>query len=453
MFESIKTLWRTIRAMFTESDIRKIVGGDFELTRELVDGIELWDDMLNGRAPWNHRAPSIGIESGICREFADISINEMEAKVDNEELDALFQKAIKDLNENLQDGLALGSMIIKPMMGGKVEYVTAKDFIPVRFDDDKITDCVLIERKKRGDSKYFFRTERHQLTEQGLRIENRAYYSTTSSQLGRQIPLADVEEWARYPEEITYPGMDKMDFGFYKNPVKNRIDGTACGVSIYSGTAVDRIRKADIQAARYDWEYESGERAVHVDERALRHDKRTGDISMPKLDRRLYRGLNLDAGSGELFKEYSPEMRDEAFNRGLESYLRQIEFIVGLAYGDLSDAQYVDKTATEIKAAKQRKYNRVTAIQENLKTCLEELVDAIAFYNGMYTTGYTFTCTFSDSILTDEEAERNQDRQDVSMGVQSLAEYRAKWYGEDLETAATNLPEQNGSVLDNLNLR
>ena len=62
-------------------------------------------------------------------------------------------------------------------------------------------------------------------------------------------------------------------------------------------------------------------------------------------------------------------MRDESFNRGLESYLRQIEFIVGLAYGDLSDAQYVDKTATEIKAAKQRKYNRVSAIQENLKTC------------------------------------------------------------------------------------
>ena len=453
MFESIKTLWRTIRAMFTESDIRKIVGGDFELTRELVDGIELWNDMLNGRAPWNHRAPSIGIESGICREFADISINEMEAKVDNEELNALFQKAIKDLNENLQDGLALGSMIIKPMMGGKVEYVTAKDFIPVRFDNDKITDCVLIERKKRGDSKYFFRTERHQLTEQGLRIENRAYYSTASSQLGRQIPLADVEEWARYPEEITYPGMDKMDFGFYKNPVKNRIDGTACGVSIYSGIAVDRIRKADIHAARYDWEYESGERAVHVDERALRHDKRTGDISMPKLDRRLYRGLNLDAGSGELFKEYSPEMRDEAFNRGLESYLRRIEFTVGLAYGDLSDAQYVDKTATEIKVAKQRKYNRVTAIQENLKTCLEELVDAIAFYNAMYTTGYTFTCNFNDSILTDEEAEREQDRQDVAMGSMRLEEYRAKWYGEDLETAAANLPEQSGSVLDNLDLR
>ena len=174
---------------------------------------------------------------------------------------------------------------------------------------------------------------------------------------------------------------------------------------------------------------------------------------MPKLNRRLYRGLNIDGGNSELLKEYSPEMRDEAFNRGLESYYRQIEFIVGLAYGDLSDTQNVDKTATEIRASKQRKYNRVSAIQESLKECLTDLVDAIAFYNAMYTTGYTFSCSFNDSILTDEEAERAQDRQDVSMGVQRLEEYRAKWYGEDIETAAANLPEQGGSVLDNLNLR
>lgn len=439
--------------MFTKTDIKRLVGDDFELTKDMVEGIELWDDMLRGRAPWNSAAPSLGIETGICREFADIAINEMDAKVDDEGLDELFRNAIKDLNENLQEGLALGSLIIKPMMGGAVEYVTAKDFIPIKFDGNKLTDCILIERKQKSDDRYFFRAERHQLTEQGLRIENRAYFSTSASQLGRQIPLADIEEWADYLEEVMYPGMDKMDFGFYKNPLKNRVDGTACGVSIYSGAAVDRICKADIQAARYDWEYDSGERAIHVDERALRYDKRSGDISMPKLNRRLYRGLNIDGGNSELLKEYSPEMRDEAFNRGLESYYRQIEFIVGLAYGDLSDTQNVDKTATEIRASKQRKYNRVSAIQESLKECLTDLVDAIAFYNAMYTTGYTFSCSFNDSILTDEEAERAQDRQDVSMGVQRLEEYRAKWYGEDIETAAANLPEQGGSVLDNLNLR
>lgn len=154
--------------------------------------------------------------------------------------------------------------------------------------------------------------------------------------------------------------------------------------------------------------------------------------------------MNLEDGKDkELYKEYSPAMRDEAFRRGLEEYKREIEFNVGLAYGDLSDAQEVDKTATEVLASKTRKYNRVTAIQEKLEECLNGFVNALAFYNGSYTSGVEFTCEFNDSILADEESERQQDRQDVSMGVMSLVEYRMKWYNEDEATAKSKIPEQN----------
>ena len=88
----------------------------------------------------------------------------------------------------------------------------------------------------------------------------------------------------------------------------------------------------------------------------------------------------------------------------------------------------------------------VTAIQKNLKDCLEDLVYALAFYNAMTKSGYEFVCNFKDSILVDEEIERQQDRQDVAMGVMSLAEYRAKWYGETLEQAQANLPEQDNVI-------
>nr|DAG03596.1 MAG TPA: portal protein [Siphoviridae sp. cthGz5] len=182
-----------------------------------------------------------------------------------------------------------------------------------------------------------------------------------------------------------------------------------------------------------------------MDERALRH--KDGRVKLPEGKQRLYRGLNLEQNQGELYKEYSPAMRDEAYIRGLEKNYRNIEFIVGLAYGDLSDASEVDKTATEIRASKQRKYNRVNAIQENLRDCLSDFVDALAFYSELYTTKYEFSCAFNDSILTDEESEREQDRKDVAMGVMGLAEYRAKWYQEDEDTAAANLPEQPSTVL------
>ena len=151
----------------------------------------------------------------------------------------------------------------------------------------------------------------------------------------------------------------------------------------------------------------------------------------------IFRGVDIE----EHFKEFSPAIRDENFINGLNEYKREIEFQVGLAYGDISDPDMVSKTATEVITAKTRKYNTVTSIQENLKDCLEDLVYALAFYNSMVTSNYKFVCDFKDSILTDEETERKQDIQDLSLGIIRPEEYRAKWYGEDLETAKSNLPQ------------
>lgn len=149
--------------------------------------------------------------------------------------------------------------------------------------------------------------------------------------------------------------------------------------------------------------------------------------------------MNLQSDSGDLYKEYSPEFRDENIINGLEQIKRNIEFAVGLAYGDLSDVQAVEKTATEIKHSKVRKYNRVNAIETNLKKCLEDFCYGIAFYNRLTQSGYEFNCSFSDSVLTDEESERKQDLQDISIGAMQLWEYRMKWYGEDEKTAKANV--------------
>ena len=430
--------------MFGYTTIKSIVGEDVTLSEAMIQAINDWKNMMLGRAEWTSDfIKSLRIESGICREFADAVLVEMETNVDNEKLDKVYQKSVAKLNENLQEGLGLGAMIIKPIGPEKAEYVTADKFIPISFDDDgKLTDVGFLTVKRMGDNDYFTRFERHYFVNGNLTIENKCFHSQSKDDIGRSCSLGEVEEWKNIlPGPITYPGMTQMDFGYYRNPISNEVDGSKCGSSIFA-LARELIKKADIQAARLDWEYESGERAIHVDERAL--NKKNGKVGMAKLNKRLYRGLNIEDGKDkELLKEYSPQMRDDAFDRGLEKYYRSIEFAVGLAYGDLSNVQQVEKTAAEVKASKARKYNRVTAIQTCLEECLEDFVAGLAFYNGLYTSGYEFTCKFNDSILADEEAERQQDRQDVSMGVMSHWEYRMKWYNEDEETAKKNLPEQN----------
>lgn len=433
--------------MFRKNDIKRAIGAEPAITDEMLQKISQWLEMYRGKAEWiTDYVRSLRIEQGICREFTDVVLSELDINVTNEKLDGIFKKHISALNENMQSGLALGSFCLKPLGDDKAEFVTADKFIPLNFDDGgNLTGVVFVSTKKIKSDSFYRRFELHELTSAGLHISNFAYHSASADDIGRPCDLAEVDEWADLIPDVTYPS-DRMDLGYYRNPIKNEIDDTFCGVSIYD-SAIDLIKKADIQFGRLEWEYESGERVIHVDITALQAPSEIGldgkkNYSAPKLNKRLYRGLNLDGGSGgELYKEWSPQFRDESIIKGLEQIKRSIEFNVGLAYGDLSDVQSVEKTATEVKHAKQRKYNRVNAIENNLQKCLEDFCYGLAFYNGLTKSGYEITVNFNDSILTDEEAERNQDRQDLANGTLRPEEYRAKWRGETIEEAIKNLPQ------------
>lgn len=427
-----------LHRLFPVKDIRTAMNIKLALSEEMLAKIEVWQRCYCGDAEWlNEYVRSLRLEQSVVREFANIALNEMTAKVSNTALDAAFQSAIRDINMHFQSGLATGAMVIKPIgTADKVQYIAANAFIPVEYDArGRLLKVIFPEFKKIGE-RYYTRLEYHDLDpKQGLTITNKAYSSASGNTLGREIPLDYVEEWATLAPVIRYPTMQRPAFGYYRNPIKNNIDGSHCGISVFDA-ALDVIQKADLQFGRLDWEFESAERAVHVDEAALRPNG-----TLPKLNKRLYRGLDLSTDGGELYKEYSPALRQDGFIAGLEEYKRMIEFNVGLAYGDISNPQSVEKTATEVKTAKARKYNTVTAIQNNLRDCLDDLVYALAFYSGMTTSGYSFVCDFKDSILTDEETERKQDIQDLQLGVLRPEEYRAKWRGETLDEALQNLPK------------
>ncbi|MGL6202064.1 MAG: phage capsid protein [Lachnospiraceae bacterium] len=413
--------------MFPVDTLKNIIGEQIALSSEMIRKIELWSASYSGNAPWcQDDIHSLGIEHGIVREFANTTLNEMETSLSDGKLDEYYQAGLRDLNENLQAGLALGAFIIKPLgTDGGVQYITQESFIPLEYDSrGRLTRVVMMDVRRIHATKFYVRFEFH-LRERGvLIIRNKVYQSADMVTAGSPVPLDIVEEWAKLPEEIIYP-IDYVDFGYYRNPVNNTIDKSKCGVSIYDG-ALPIIQKADIQFGRLDWEYESGERAVHADVTTIQ--QAGGKFMMDKRNKRLYRGL--DVGNEEILKEYSPDMRDEAYIRGLEEYKRDIEFVVGLAYGDLSKVSEVEKTAEEIKSSKQRKHNAIVAIQANLKDCLEDFVRALAFYQGMATRNIKLACDFKDSVLTDEEKERQSDREDVAIGAMELWEYIVKHRGK-----------------------
>ena len=420
--------------LFPIKDIKTALGVKPALSQEMLDRIDVWNRAYMGKAAHidNKRVISLRIESSGVRELANVAVNEMTTNVSNDTLNELIDKKIKpNLVEKLQRALATGGMVIKPLDESSVQFIAANAFIPIEYDVEGRLRDVVFPEQKHIDDRYYTRLERHMLNGGMLTITNTAYVSGSENALGREIPLSAVEEWKNYREAVSFP-VDRQVFGYFRTPLDNTVDGSPAGISMFE-SSLEKIKRADIQFGRLDYEFESAKRRIHADVAMVKKND-----SGYELDE-VY--VNVNGDKEDFYEEFSPALRQDGFIAGLEEYKREIEFDMGLSYGDLSQPQYVEKTATEINASKFRKRNTVSHIQEQLRACLDDLVFAFAFYNRLTKSGYEFSCDFKDSILNDEQSEREEDRKDLANNTLRPEEYRARWRNETLEEALKNLPE------------
>ena len=79
------------------------------------------------------------------------------------------------------------------------------------------------------------------------------------------------------------------------------------------------------------------------------------------------------------------------------------------------------------------------------KSVLIGLVKAISYLTE--TPIVDLNITFDDSVFRSLQSEREQDMKDLALGVMTKEEYRAKWYGETVEQAKKNLPEEEEPIM------
>lgn len=435
------------------SAIIKELGEGSTYSTKMADAIELWSRMYSDRSPWLDKDTfSAGTAAAVASEMARLMTIELKAGTAGPKpvMDELHSGVLPKLRKYAEYGLAKGSLIIKPIVtpsGLVTQFIQADSFYPLAFDSSGgMTKCVLIDQKRSGKTIYT-RMEIHSIEDGVLTVENRAYRSMYDGFLGSRIPLNEVTEWAELADEQSFTGINKLPFGLFRCPVANQIDSTSpLGVSIYS-RAVEHIREADRRYSDICWEFESKQAAVHLSESMMKYDRDNDRYIAPAGRDRLYRALPFYSGAADkpLIDVYSPEIRSSEYFEGFNAQLRMIEFDCALAYGTLSDPQAVDKTATEVKASKQRSYTMVTDCQAAMTTALTDWADGALFWARLYgldsSSSVTLELDWGDSILSDPQLEREEDRKDLSMGIMRPEEYRAKWYGEDIETALKNLPE------------
>lgn len=431
---------------------------DLAASSAMEAAIQLWSDMYADRAPWvKGDVKSLNLPSGIASEMARLITLEMKTELTGSQradfLQESYGELIQKLRSQIEYGCAKGGMVFKPYVANgemHVECVQADAFYPVNFDSSgRLMGAVFSEQIARA-GKIYTRLESHDFAVNKCIITNKAYVSKSNASLGHEIELSEVPEWADLEPELLINDIDRPVFGYFKPAMANTVDPSSpLGVSVYS-RAVSLIEQADRQYSRLLWEFEGSELAVDaaVDVLIPRSGD-TSDFDMPKLNKRLFRGL--ESSDQEFYKVFSPTIRDQSIINGLNALLRKIEFNCGLAYGTLSDVQAVDKTAEEIRASKQRSYAAVCDNQRALQRALEDTVyamNALANLLNLAPAGVVKqSFEWDDSIVADRQAEFAE-RMQLQTAASLRPEINVAWYFGVSEDEAKEMLQQGTGADD-----
>ena len=260
------------------------------------------------------------------------------------------QKALESLNgqkrQAMQLALVGGACYIKPCPGktGFSFTLVPRDQVLIfgRDPDGNPRDVGLVERCAQGND-YYTLLERRQVDENGyLTITNRLFRSRDSRNLGGEVPLKNVPAYKDLAESYCFQKpVGSVGLAEMKLPMLNCVDGSCDGVSVYAA-AEGLIRNIDQNEAQMSGEFSRGESRIIAS-----RDLLDGQLG---LQDHLFVGLDEDPEQVGI-TVFSPKLREESYLARKQEYLRNVESLLGLKRGMLSDANMEDRTATEIESS------------------------------------------------------------------------------------------------------
>ena len=329
------------------------------------------------------------------------------------------------------------------------DYIQADRFFPLSFDaNGKVIEAAFIQTKvDKAKERVYIRLEYHKLEKRTVTVQNLAFESTdmalansnsikSATNLGREIPLTAVPEWASLRPKTVIEGVDRLLFAYFRMPEANTVDPySPLGVSGYS-RVIQLIKDADMQYSRLLWEYEAGEMAIDVDRDALKFftdPKGEGYTKLPEKQERLFRKVDLN--QEDTYQVFAPALRDQSIVNGLNTIFMRIEDSIGLSRGTISDVNTQEaKTATELKILKQRSFATNADIQMALQDALTDVAYVMDVYCTLYDVTppgeYEISFEWDDSILVDSESELSKRITLMQNGLASKLETRMWYFGE-----------------------
>ncbi len=385
-------------------------------SKQMRSALELWEDLYYRQEATESYDPCQRIAYSVVSKLVRSVFAEYQVSTE----DAFCQQASQELNKKsrqaVEMALMLGSCYIKPCPeeAGFSFTLVPRNNVLIFGRDDKgnVTDMGTVAQKIQGEY-YYTLLERRQVDEEGcLTIENRLYRSSSRDKLGNQVALGEVPGYGELADSYRYPvPVGSVGLVTVKTPMCNCVDGSWDGVSVY-GPAAGLIQNIDENEAQLKGEFSRGESRIIASADMLR-DK--------ALEDHLFVGLDEDPEQVGI-TVFSPHLRHQAFLERKQEYLRNVESVIGLKRGLLSDANEEDKTATEIAASAADYSLTIMDFQRMWENALQECMALCGTLSKMFPVGTApeqpkVSVDWGNGVLFDRETEWEVYRQMVLDGI------------------------------------
>ena len=222
------------------------------------------------------------------------------------------------------------------------------------------------------------------------------------------------------------------------------------GIAIYAN-AIDVLKKLDIEYDSYSNEFDLGRKRIFVAPELLKNAD--GSPAFDPEDTVFYQlPDDYDNSQEGLIKEINMDLRADQHSKAINDDLNYLSLKCGFGTERYKFDSSGVKTATEVISENSDMYRMIKKHEIILENVLKQLVRIIIrlgiVLGEPLNPDAEMTIDFDDSIIEDKQAERQSDRQDVSIGAMALWEYRAKYYGETEEKAKVAVQQPENAVIE-----
>ena len=323
----------------------------------------------------------LGVAAATCSEISRLVLSELELAITGA---SCPKNAAGTLKKSVEAACRLGEVALKPYRSGKgggtgIETVGPDRFRVLSKDPSGTPRRAEFVSGAVKNGRFYKRRELHELGDGIYTVTNSVTSEDLSTGRIENARLSDVPEWAEMSPKTVIKNVSSPLFSVFR--------AAEDGAPLFR-RGEKLIAEIEKQFDRLIWEYEGGELAVDASVDAFRMGK-DGRPELPKGKERLWRTNMLDACSSqsELFKIFNPELRDASYIRGLDRLLMHYEDAVGLARGTFSDPLAVARSATEVRASRQKTFSLAERVRRGFFAALDGLTDALDVFGTLYDGG------------------------------------------------------------------